>query len=342
MLSQFSEGENNIFKLFELFHQRVRKIWYFRTNFENLNMKKTVVILFAYLFLYTSNLFAQITIEKGEGGFWILDGKTRLAFYQKEELNMNLESGRANFLHPVYLPDGTLITENAPADHPHHRGIFWAWHQIVIDGQPVGDPWLLKDFKVDVKSVEFKRIEQGIGIFETVALWESPAWKNGEEAFLQESTRYTFYPQNGNIRKIKIDIELKPLVEDLKLGGSDDEKGYGGFSVRMKLPEDIRFTGEHGEVEPQNTAVEAGSYIDMSGSVGKNGNHGGILIYADPANQSGPQTWILRKKDSMQNAVFPGRTPIEIKKDDPVRLSYTLVLYSGKIKEKKILKEVRN
>lgn len=303
-------------------------------------MKKITSVICICLFLGINGLFAQISIRKGEGGLWILDGQNKVAFYQKEEVSMNPESGRTNFLHPVYLPDGTEITESAPPDHPHHRGIFWAWHQILIDDKTIGDSWLLQNFKVDVKSVEFKRMEQGNGVLETISQWQSPNWKDGAEAFLQETTRYTFYPQNGNYRQIRIEISLRSLVDNLKLGGSDDEKGYGGFSVRMKLPDDIRFFGENCEIEPKNEAVEGGNYVNITGQVGKNGNNGGVLVYAHPENQASPQTWILRKKNSMQNAVFPGRTPIGLKKHAPLNLSYTLILYSGKVNEKKIIKEI--
>ncbi|MGD9557093.1 MAG: DUF6807 family protein [Mangrovibacterium sp.] len=303
-------------------------------------MKKIVVITIICLFSGLNHLSAQISIKKGEGGLWIMDGQKKAAFYQKDELSMNQESGRANFLHPLYLPDGTLITENAPPDHPHHRGVFWAWHQILINGRQICDSWALTGFKTDVRSVEFKRIESGNGVLESISDWLSPAWNDGQEPFLQETTRFTFFPQSVNRRLIRIDIQLKSLVDDLKLGGSDDEKGYGGFSVRMKLPDDIRFTAEGGEVEPQNTAIEAGPYINMTGSVGKNGSPGGMLIYAVPENQTTPQTWILRKKASMQNAVFPGHIPVQLKKNLPLKLSYYLVLYNGRISETKVVREL--
>jgi len=303
-------------------------------------MRKTLTTIGICFLLSINSLFAQISIKKENGGFLILDGKKKVAFYQKEDTSMNLESGRANFLHPVYLPDGTGITENAPEDHRHHRGIFWAWHQILIGERSIGDPWLLKDFIVEVKSIEFKRIDDGNGFFETQTFWKSPEWENGEIPYLEETTHYTFYRQTGNSRRIKIDIELTALVDSLRIGGSDDEKGYGGFSVRMKLPADIRFSNKQGEIEPQDTAVEAGNYVNISGSVGKNGSPGGVLIYAAPDNQSSPQTWILRKKNSMQNAVFPGREPVDVKKGTPLKLSYTLVLYNGKINEGRVLKEI--
>ena len=303
-------------------------------------MRKTLITIGICFLLNINNLFAQINIKKENGGFLILDGEKKVAFYQKEDISMNLESGRANFLHPVYLPDGTVITENAPEDHMHHRGIFWAWHQIMIGKKLIGDPWLLKDFIVDVKSVEFKRINDGNGFFETQTLWKSPEWESGEIPYMEETTHYTFYKQTGNYRRIKINIELAALADSLRIGGSDDEKGYGGFSVRMKLPDDVRFSNEQGEVEPQDTAVEAGNYVNISGSVGKKGSPGGVLIYADPDNQSSPQSWILRKKDSMQNAVFPGREPVDVKKGTPLKLSYTLVLYNGRINESRVLKEI--
>ena len=30
-----------------------------------------------------------------------------------------------------------------PADHRHQRGLFWAWHQVWIGEERIGDPWLL-------------------------------------------------------------------------------------------------------------------------------------------------------------------------------------------------------
>src|SRR5512141_1346076 len=34
---------------------------------------------------------------------------------------------RSSYLHPVYTPDGTVLTDDFNKDHPHHRGVFWAW-----------------------------------------------------------------------------------------------------------------------------------------------------------------------------------------------------------------------
>ncbi len=49
---------------------------------------------------------------------------------------------RSGFLHPVWSPSGTTLTQSFPADHPHQQGIFSAWVNTNYDGQPV-DFWNL-------------------------------------------------------------------------------------------------------------------------------------------------------------------------------------------------------
>jgi hypothetical protein len=115
--------------------------------------------------------------------------------------------------------------------------------------------------------------------------------------------------QNQNYRRIDFEISLLALEEGLSIGGSEDEKGYSGFSVRMVLPDDVTFTGPDGKVKPENTAVQSPGYVNISGSMGKNGKKAGIVMVDHPSNPGYPQPWILRAKNSMQNAAFPETEP---------------------------------
>ena len=47
---------------------------------------------------------------------------------------------RACYLHPVWTPDGTVVTDDFPIDHPHHRGIYWAWPHVKIGSEDL-DLW---------------------------------------------------------------------------------------------------------------------------------------------------------------------------------------------------------
>ena len=34
---------------------------------------------------------------------------------------------RSSYVHPIYGIEGEILTDDFPADHHHHRGLFWAW-----------------------------------------------------------------------------------------------------------------------------------------------------------------------------------------------------------------------
>jgi hypothetical protein len=72
--------------------------------------------------------------------------------------------------------------------------------------------------------------------------------------------------------------------------------------------------------------------------VGKNSSSGGIVMVDHPENSGYPQPWILRKRNSMQNAAFPGNTLIPVSTQKPLILKYSLLVYSGKMNDKKIRK----
>lgn len=283
---------------------------------------------------------SQINMVIQPDGFLFMEGADSICFYQKLPKDLKGNYSRCNYIHPLYGIDGSRLTEDFPEDHLHQRGVFWAWHQILIDGNSVSDGWELKNFKQEVTELEF-RLSKGTGIMSTVVNWKSPLWKNGSEPYLRENTRMILYPKVGNYRRIDFEIQLKALTDRLSIGGSDDEKGYGGFSVRLKLPENVTFNTEKGKVEPLNAAVDAGNSMEISGSFLKNGGHGGMVIWNNPVNPAPSTFWILRQKASMQNAVFPGRQPVSIPFDQPLTLKYTLLVYKGDLNTKQIKKAVK-
>jgi len=301
-------------------------------------MLKLIPAILLIFFSFAGN--AQINMIVKPGGFLFLEGKDSIFFYQRSPKDKNGEYSRCNYIHPLYGPDGSRLTEDFPADHPHHRGVFWAWHQIIIDDKPVSDGWELKNFQQKITNLEFM-LQKGTGLLNTTVEWKSPLWKNGAEAYLKEDTKITIHTKSGNYRRIDFVIQLRALTDRLSIGGSDDEKGYGGFSARLKLPDDVTFIGENGLVEPVNTAVEAGNSMNISGSFLNDGKQGGAVIWSDPSNPAPSTSWILRKAASMQNAAFPGRKPIAIPFDQPLVLKYSLLIYQDNMSQNQIKKAVK-
>src|SRR5437764_1875229 len=56
------------------------------------------------------------------------DGRVVFEYLTKKPENIGLTSPSAACFHPVNTPSGERITSIAPNDHPHHRGIFFGWH----------------------------------------------------------------------------------------------------------------------------------------------------------------------------------------------------------------------
>lgn len=260
-------------------------------------------------------------------GVELLENGEPVFFYQKALKTSEGKYICNNYLHPLYSLNGDTLTEEFPADHPYHRGIFWAWHQMYVDGKSVGDGWILENIEQEITDVQTD-VKNHLAELKINALWKSPLYKEGEP-FVNEQTTITVYPQQNDIRKIDFAIALKALVQGVEIGGSNDEKGYGGLCARVKLPEDLTFTAEKGKVTPQTLQIVAGPWMDFSASYGKNGETSGVAILCHPQTPNYPAPWILRAKTSMQNIVYPGREPVKIPTDKPVVLYYRMIVHNG-------------
>ena len=268
-----------------------------------------------------------------ERGVEIREGGKKVFFYQRAPKSLDGKFPRANYLHPVYDLDGKIVTEDFPADHRHHRGIFWAWHHLSVDGETIGDHWACRDIVWDVVNVEAATPIRGDGVTLVAhVVWKSPLRKdaNGELLpLVKETTLIRVHKASPETRKIDFEIRLRALLDNVRLGGSDDDKGYGGFSTRIKLPEDLKFTGRGRVVEPDRLSVDAGPWLDFSGSLSDSGATTGFAILQHPTLPDFPQRWILRRKSSTQNPVWPGNKPVALATNEPVVLRYRAVLHRG-------------
>ena len=271
---------------------------------------------------------SPFSFTESEQGVTLSEGGKAVFFYQKEPKVLGGRYICNDYLHPVLTPWGDTLTEEAPPDHPYHRGIFWSWHQHYINGRSMGDGWIMENISREV--VELKtNTDQNTARLEVIVLWRSPNHENGS-AYIEEKTNIITHRLKSGIRMMDFEISLRALVPGVSLGGSDDEKGYGGFCTRIKMPDDLIFTSTNGPVTPQTLQIKAGPWMDFSGTFGRRGEQYGLAILCHPGTPNYPAPWILRQTSSMQNIVYPGRDRVEIPTDRPVRLKYRLILHEGK------------
>ncbi|GGF78748.1 DUF6807 family protein [Wenyingzhuangia marina] len=288
-----------------------------------------------YLFLITNSTFAQkIHLKINEDAAYFTEENDSILVYQIAEKSINEKYARNNYIHPLYNLNGEILTEDFPKDHLHHRGIFWAWHQLYIGNKRIGDGWELKNFSQDVISVKKNKIKGNSKSIKTMVLWKSNLWldKNGDEKpFVKETSTITVYPKENEYRLIDIKISMIALEPNVYIGGSENAKGYGGFSARIKLSEKTKFTGHKGTVTPKNLPVTSEGWIDISENFDDINLSNGVTIISHANNPGYPNPWILRSKNSMQNAVFPGAKLIPLSETKPITLHYSLLIHKGSI-----------
>jgi hypothetical protein len=202
----------------------------------------------------------EFSFLETEEGVLLKYDHQNIFFYQAATKSRDGMYPRANYIHPLYGLDGEILTEDFPEDHLHHRGIFWAWHQLYVDGKKAGDGWECKGITWNVHEMDYEtRADKAI--FKTSLTWE------GELAqLIHEETVITCKITDRGQVEMDFDIRLTALHEGTNIGGSEDQKGYSGFSIRTKLPGDIQFYSATGEVKPIETAIDAGGWITMKGT----------------------------------------------------------------------------
>lgn len=300
-----------------------------------LRNNKLLCLLLVSSFMRSSACLAENGVQatQNDQGIRFQEAGKDILFFQLKPKSQQGMYLRNNYIHPLYDLDGNVLTEDFPADHPHQRGIFWAWHHIQIHGKNIADSWICENYACDILSTRITQQKDRSAGLRLRAHWNCRVKGTSdnhevETSIVDETTTLRVYPLTNGRRKLDFEIRLLALTEGISIGGSNDEKEYGGFSARLRLPHDIQFHGIHGSIEPKFTAVDASPVVNFTGSFGAGGKSS-IAILRHPSLSEVPQKWVLRRENSMQNPIFPGRIPVDISKTKPIVLRYRLVLQRG-------------
>ena len=66
-------------------------------------------------------------------------GRTVFRYMTKRPTDTKLTANSVCCLYPLNTPSGERVVDFAPSDHPHHRGVFLAWH--ALQGEKRADFW---------------------------------------------------------------------------------------------------------------------------------------------------------------------------------------------------------
>jgi hypothetical protein len=109
-------------------------------------------------------VFADDTVTLTEAGKTVL-------VYRAKPADPAAEPGRSNYIGALYAPDGAALVEDRPGDHPHQRGVWWAWMKVQTGGKTVADGWYMKGLSYFVREKRFLGDAEGGGTLTVDVDW---------------------------------------------------------------------------------------------------------------------------------------------------------------------------
>lgn len=226
---------------------------------------------------------------------------------------------RSCYVHPVYAPDGTVVTDDFPKDHYHHRGIFWAWSVVKADGDTY-DLWSIRGIRQ--KFVRWTAREVGPA---SARLGVENGWYVDERQVVRENVEIIASPAEPGVRELRFRLTFEALETPVVLEGDPSEqKGYGGFCVRFAPREQTRITTDSGpEPRDSNMAPHAWARLDADFE----GRPAGLRIDIEADNPGYPNGWCLRHYGFL-GVNFPGLEQYTLEPGRPLVLKYRVSVFS--------------
>ena len=289
-----------------------------------------IIQLIIILFFISPSIAQNFSYKKSSEGIEISENHKPVLFLQTKPKSIGGKFERSGYVHPLYDMKGNVLTEDMPEDHPYHRGIFWAWHQVIVNDKKAANSWISENILYQPGKTQVTKSDKNI-ILTSQQVWKITGSDSAPVNIINEMVRINIFKSKENYRVIDFSILLKPLVDNIKLGGSDDVKGYGGFCLRLDLPESVQFISGDTVVEPKETAVMAGPWMDFTL------NGAGLTVFGYKNEPLSKHPWILRKSKSMQNVPYPGRIPVEIPAGG-LKLDYRVIVHETNFSKEEIEK----
>lgn len=243
---------------------------------------------------------------------------------------------RGGYLHPIFTPSGRLVTDDFPANHVHHHGVWWAWTNTEFDGRKP-DFWNVGDGKGRVEFVELDDTWGGPvhGGFRArhrfVDLTAAEPVTVLNEAW--EVRMYT--PTNSLGLGLSASYWMFDLVSNQECATTNalklPEYRYGGIGIRGNWAwngkDKAMFLTSEGETDREKGHATRGRWCDMGGLV--DGKRVGIAILCHPDNFRAPQPMRIHPTEPFFNFAPQQAGDMEIKPGDKFVSRYRFVVHDG-------------
>lgn len=234
-----------------------------------------------------------VTSARGPDDVTLAIGSTKVLRFQAQgKLPAGVDAVylRGGYLHPLFSPAGHVVTDDYPASHIHHHGVWSAWTRAQFNGHAL-DFWNMAD---RLGKVDFKALG---------TLWQGPVHA-GFEAELEHidlvgPQPVTALGEHWKVTAYKTHDEPRPyLVIDLEsvqraataMPVELEEYVYGGFGLRgageWLDKSKVTFLTSEGKDRLAGDAT-SGRWLFIGGTL--DGSRAGFALLSHPDNFRAPQ-----------------------------------------------------
>jgi hypothetical protein len=254
------------------------------------------------------------------------DGRTVFRYMTKKPADTKLTANSVCCLYPVKTPAGEDVVDFAPSDHPHHRGVFLAWH--ATEGKKPADFWgwgewaPTKDRVIRNRSVKLHKADA-----RHAELLVRNDWMVEGEVAVEEALDIEASVVDG-ANVVLLDFRLTPAA-DLTLR----QTAFGGFCVKARKDGKSAYSDPRGVVDLPNphhlkpeTDWPAAPWYDFTTELA-GGKKIGVAVVNHGENP--PSVWHNLAPIAMVNPCIVAKGPVTLKAGKQFRLRYGLVVHDG-------------
>ncbi len=227
-------------------------------------------------------------------------------------------------------PDGTVLTDDFPKDHYHHRGVFWAWPAMKARGKNV-QTWHLEGIHQ-----RHARWNSRTANSEAAVLDVSNDWALGDgERVGSERLLLTVHRASEMGRAIDFRLTFKAEGGPVELLGAKG-KGYGGLCVRFAPRQDTVITADEGALK-KDSDDKTFAWADLSARFAGAAGVAGAAVFVHPDNRWKPKGWTIRHYGFLGPS-WPGMETYTLEPGAPVTLRYRVYVHRGSAEEAGVAK----
>ncbi|MDX1951395.1 MAG: DUF6807 family protein [Verrucomicrobiota bacterium] len=291
-----------------------------------MSTSRSLTFSICLLFAVNNANGASFNTRVADGKIEVFGEDRPLVTYQLEkpkDSRVPIES--ACYFHPLVTPKGVTITDVAPSDHLHHRGIFFAW--VEMHGTKSADFWGWGEH-APKQNRKIVNVGTAISTTESSATFvANNEWRAEDHVMIREEVK-TIASIRESANVLRIEYTLTP-AEDIKL----PQWAFSGFCARVPKSENLIISSPDGTVNlpaPHHMKPDSDwpdkNWYDFSFR-SKSGKVAGLAIINHPSN---PKTlWHNIPGIGMINPCIVAPNPIQLRKNVPLKLIYTVVAHDG-------------